>query len=84
MGVEAWGWQDVQAFAEGFLAPPEPWEFKALRTMSLAYVGALQASTEALSLSPVQRELGDDYQALLPEWTPGEAVLLTLPELDAP
>lgn len=84
MGLEAWGWQDVRAFAHEFLPQAEPWEVKALRTMSLSYVGALQASTEALSLSPVQRELGDDYQTLLPEWTPGEAVLISPLELDAP
>lgn len=56
MGDEPRDWDGFRAFAECIGAVLEPWEFKALVDMSLAYLIGRNAGSDGLSIPPSEWE----------------------------
>jgi len=49
-------WAALDAYGRAIGASFEPWEYRALRDMSAAYVAEKQAGEEVYALSPAEKE----------------------------
>ena len=56
MGEKPLGWLDLDAYGRATQAITEPWEYRALRDMSRAYLGERQAGVEPLAIAPADQD----------------------------
>lgn len=48
-------WAEIKAFGEATTALCEPWEYRALRSMCIAYLSGLRSGENPLSIPPMER-----------------------------
>lgn len=55
MGLAPLSWQEITAFASATNEISEPWELRALRSMSEAYLAELERGKNLLCIAPADR-----------------------------
>jgi hypothetical protein len=56
MGETPLGWADLRAYVEMTATDLDPWEARALRQMSAAYLAERESGKDVLSIPPVRRD----------------------------
>ena len=59
-GAQAHSWQEIQSLSQMADLQLEPWEAKAVRSMSVAYVQGLASGRDPMTVSPAFRDRPED------------------------